>query len=166
MLSELFGEFTCGSGILPGMTEKDSGHHVPSWDGSARTWRKYHREVSWYVRSTPTHKRRYCAHRLVGRLTGPARLLAMSWTSVSFDHAGGTRDFLRRLASSPLVRQSLPNAAAICQQYFSFRRNSGENMQSFLVRDALCYAEFSEAIIRLYEEKNGIQQHDLDFDLP
>ena len=39
-------------------------------------------------------------------------------------------------------------------------------MQSFLVREALCYAEFSEAIIRLYEEKNGIQQHDLDFDLP
>ena len=41
-------------------------------------------------------------------------------------------------------------------------------MQSFLVREALWYAEFSEAIIRrLYEEKkNGIQQHELDFDLP
>lgn len=29
----------------------------------------------------------------------------------------------------------------------------------------LGYAEFSEAIIRLYEEKRGVLQQDLDFDL-
>ena len=134
-------------------SDKDKDSSVPTWDGSAKTWRKYHREVAWYVRSTPPDKRRYCAHRLVSKLTGPARLLAMSWTSVSFDHEGGAKDYLQRLASSPLVRQSLPNAAAICQQYFAFRRNQGESMQSFLVRESLGYAEFSEALIQLYQEK-------------
>ena len=48
----------------------------------------------------------------------------------------------------------------------SVSRETVEKVCSFLVREALCYAEFSEAIIRLYEEKNGIQQHDLDFDFP
>ena len=81
----------------------DKEHHVPSWDGSSRTWRKYTREVSWYVRATPHHKRRYCATKLMGRLTGPARLLAMSWSNVDL----GTREFLQRLAESPLVRQSV-----------------------------------------------------------
>ena len=96
----------------------DREHHIPGWDGSSRTWRKYTREVSWYVRATPHHKRRYCATKLVGRLTGPARLLAMSWTSVDFDYPGGTREYLQRLAESPLVRQALPNAAAICSVDF------------------------------------------------
>ena len=139
---------------------------VPGWDGSARTWRRYTREVSWYVRSTPVAKRRYCAHRLVSRLQGPARLLAMAWPDAAFDHADGVKEFLRRLASSPLVRQNLPNAAAICQQYFSFKKNPGESMQSYLVRESLCFAEFGEAITRLHEEKMGIQQHELDFGLP
>ena len=151
--------------VLASMPDKDQ-QSIPSWDGSPKTWRKYHREVAWYVRSTPVEKRRYCAHRLVGKLTGPARLLAMSWPSVSFDHSGGTKEFLRRLASSPLVRQSLPNAAAICQQYFSFKRQPGETMQSFLVRESLGFAEFTEAIIRLYEESRGVRQEDLSFDLP
>ena len=71
--------------------------------------RKYTREVSWYVRATPHHKRRYCATKLMGRLTGPARLLAMSWSNVDL----GTREFLQRLAESPLVRQALPNAAVV-----------------------------------------------------
>ena len=146
------------------MNKKDS--DVPGWDGSAKTWRKYHREVAWYVRSTPIHKRRYCAHRLVSKLTGPARLLAMSWPAVNFDHANGTKEFLQMLASSPLVRQNLPNAAAICTQYFAFRRHENESMQSFLVREALVHSEFTEALQRLYDEKRGVQQHELDFDLP
>eukprot|EP00913_Durusdinium_trenchii_P021127 g19851.t1 len=69
-------------------------------------------------------------------------------------------------AAERLPTKSLPNAAAICQQYFAFRRHAGESMQSFLVRESLGYAEFSEAIIRLYEEKRGVLQQDLDFDLP
>lgn len=144
--------------------EKES--HIPSWDGSAKTWRRYTREVCWFVRSTPTHKRKYVATRLMGRLTGPARLLAMSWTHMNFDHSGGTKEFLQLLASSPLVRRSLPNAAAICQQYFSFRRHPGEPMHSFLVRESLGYSEFVEAILRLYEEKHGVEQHEKDFGLP
>ena len=140
----------------------DKEHHVPSWDGSSRTWRKYTREVSWYVRATPHHKRRYCATKLMGRLTGPARLLAMSWSNVDL----GTREFLQRLAESPLVRQALPNAAAICSQYFAFRRYPHEQMNSFLVREALVHSEFVEALVRLHEEKIGIKQHEKNFDLP
>ena len=140
--------------------------HIPAWDGSSRTWRRYTREVCWYVRSTPVEKRRYCATKLVGRLRGPARLLAMSWTTMEFDHINGTRDLLQRLAASPLVRQTLPNAAATCQQYFNFRRDHGEAMNTFLVREALGYSEFVEALLLLYEDKKGVKQHEKTFDLP
>ena len=137
--------------------------NVPVWDGSARSWRRYTREVCWYVRATPVEKRRYCATKLVGKLRGPARLLAMSWTTMEFDHVNGVRDLLQRLAASPLVRRTLPNAAATCQQYFSFRREAGEAMNNFLVREALGYSEFVEALLLLYEDKKGIQQHDKTF---
>ena len=141
-------------------------HHIPAWDGTSRTWRRYTREVCWYVRATPVGKRRYCATKLLTRLTGPARLLAMSWTSSDFDHVHGTRDFLRMLAQSPLVRQNLPNAAAICQQYFSFKRGQQEPMNSFLVREALGFSEFVEAILLLMEDRMGVRQHEKNFDLP
>ena len=90
----------------------------------------------------------------------------MSWRNADFDHVGGTKLYLQRLASSPLVRQSLPNAAAICQQYFAFRRQHGEAMHAFLVREALGYSEFIEALERLKDDKMGIEQHEKDFDLP
>ena len=139
---------------------------VPSWDGSAKTWRKYTREVAWWVQSVPTHKRRYCATKLVSKLSGSARLLAMSWPLAMFDHPDGTRDLIKQLASSPLVRQTLPNAAAICSQYFSFRRHQNESMGSFLTRETLGFAEFTEALERLYDEKNGVAQADKDFGIP
>ncbi|CAE7887494.1 unnamed protein product, partial [Symbiodinium microadriaticum] len=63
-------------------------------------------------------------------------------------------------------RKSLPNAAAICQQYFSFRRNASESIGNFLVRETLVHEEFVEAIIRLHEEKEGISQDQRDFGLP
>ena len=141
-------------------------HHIPAWDGTSRTWRRYTREVCWYVRATPVEKRRYCATKLLTRLTGPARLLAMSWTSHDFDHVHGTRDLLRMLAESPLVRQNLPNAAAICQQYFSFKRGHQEAMNSFLVREALGFSEFVEAILMLMEDRMGVRQHEKNFGLP
>ena len=146
-------------------SEKDQ-QSIPSWDGSARSWRRYTREVCWYVRGTAVEKRRYLATKLVGRLKGPARLLAMSWTTMEFDHTHGVRDLLQRLAASPLVRQTLPNAAAICQQYFNFKRDFNEPMNNFLVREALGYAEFVEALLLLYEDKNGVKQHEKSFDLP
>ncbi|CAE7799282.1 GIP [Symbiodinium sp. CCMP2456] len=139
---------------------------VPTWDGAARGWRRYAREVAWYVQSTPAKKSGHCASRLMGRLTGPARLLAMSWQQAAFDAEDGTVKLLRRLASSPLVRRSLPNAAAICQQYFSFRRSAHESIGNFLVRETLVHEEFVEALIRLHEEKLGISQADRDFGLP
>ena len=82
------------------------------------------------------------------------------------DNNHGTKLFLQKLASNPLVRKSLPNAAAICQQYFAFRRNPQESIGNFLVRETLVHEEFCEAIIRLYEEKQGISQDQRDFGLP
>ena len=139
---------------------------IPSWDGSARSWRCYTREVAWFVQSTPTHKRRYCASKLLSRLGGPARLLAMSWSKLTFDQANGTKLLLQRLAGSPLVRKTLPTAAAICQQYFSFRRSSGETIGNFLVRETLVHEEFVEAIIRLHEDRLGLSESGRDFGLP
>ena len=148
------------------MSEHRERPHVPSWDGQARSWRRYTREVSWWVQSVPLHKRRYCGAQLLSKLTGPARLLAMSWSTLVLDSKDGVRVLLTRLASSPLVRKSLPNAAAICQQYFSFRRNASESIGNFLVRETLVHEEFVEAIIRLHEEKEGISQDQRDFGLP
>ena len=108
----------------------------------------------------------HCASRLMGKLSGPARLLAMSWSHATFDTEDGTRKLLQRLAASPLVRKTLPNAAAICQQYFSFRRQANESIGNFLVRETLVHEEFQEAIIRLHEEKMGITQESKDFGLP
>ena len=137
------------------MPEDRDKFSVPTWDGAARGWRRYIREVAWYVQSTAPYKRRHCAAILISKLTGPARLLAMSWPMTVFDQEDGTRLFLQKLARSPLVRKSLPNAAAICQQYFSFRRSAGESIGNFLVRETLVHEEFVEAILRLYEEKAG-----------
>ncbi|CAE7510524.1 unnamed protein product [Symbiodinium sp. CCMP2592] len=150
------------------MSGEKEQHHIPSWDGSARSWRRYTKEVSWFVQSTAVNKRRYCASRLLSRLTGPARLLAMSWSwnKMHFDTPEGTKLFLQRLASSPLVRKNLPNATAICNQYFAFQRRSGENISSFLVRESLVHEEFCEAIIRLHEDRLGISQESRDFGLP
>ena len=148
------------------MSERDASSQVPSWDGQAKGWRRYTKEVAWFVASTPVHKRRYVASKLIGRLQGPARLLAMSWNRGEFDAPDGTLTFLRKLSSSPLVRRTLPNTAAILQQYLSFRRRGSENMATFLVRETLGYEEFSEALIRLWEERNGIDQSEMNFGLP
>ena len=147
------------------MADKDA-FSVPSWDGSAKSWRRYTREVSWYFRATPISKRRYVATKLLSRLTGPARLLAMSWSDMALDEYDGTKVLLQRLAASPLVRRSIPNASAICGQYFGFQRKPHEAMTSFLVREALGYSEFVEALVRLAEEKRGVKQEDKDFGLP
>ena len=171
--SELFGgslfsdyvfEFSTGFFDMSG--QDNGASSVPMWDGAARSWRRYTREVAWFVQSTAPHKRRHCASRLVGKLSGPARLLAMSWSHVTFDTEDGTRKLLQRLAASPLVRKTLPNAAAICQQYFSFRRQANESIGNFLVRETLVHEEFQEAIIRLHEENMGITQEWKDFGLP
>ena len=148
------------------MSDTKDSSSIPAWDGSARTWRRYTREVSWFMQSTQVHKRRYVASKLLSRLSGPARLLAVSWSKVGFDSADGVKIFLQRLAASPLVRRSLPNAAAICQQYFGFKRLQGESIQTFLMRETLKHEEFVEAIIRLHEDKLGVSQESRDFGLP
>ena len=73
---------------------------------------------------------------------------------------------LRKLAASPLVRRTLPNTAAIMQQYLGFKRRSGETMANFLVRETLGYEEFSQALVRLWEEQSGILPEEMNFGLP
>ena len=138
------------------MAKRDN-NHVPAWGGSARSWRRYTREVAWFVQSTPTHQRRYCASRLMGWLTGPARLLAMSWSLTTFDLPEGTKKFLQQLAASPLVRRTLLNAAAICQQYFSFRRGPQENINMLCSSSARPLStRIVEAVIRLNGHQSGV----------
>ena len=96
--------------VFPEAMASDGKDMIPSRDGSARTWRRYTREVAWFFRATPSHKQRYVATKLLSRLTGSARLLAMSWTEMALDDYDGTRTLLRRLSAGPLVWQSLPNA--------------------------------------------------------
>ena len=148
------------------MSEKDGFVSIPTWDGQAKGWRRYTKEVAWFVSSTPVEKRRYAACKLISRLQGPARLLAMSWNRGEFDSTDGALNLLRKLNSSPLVRRTLPNTAAILQQYLSFRRRPHEGMATFLVRDTLGYEEFAESLLRLWEEKNGVSQSEVNFGLP
>ena len=165
----VFSDFYVSAVHLPSsfpMADSKDRAVIPAWDGAARSWRRYTREVAWWVQSVPVYKRRYCGAQLLSRLTGPARLLAMSWSNLVLDSNDGVRVLLRKLAGSPLVRKSLPNAAAICQQYFAFKRNPSETIGNFLVRETLVHEEFVEAIIRLHEEKEGLSQDQLDFGLP
>ena len=139
---------------------------IPSWDGQAKGWRRYTKEVAWYVSSTAVQKRRYVAAKLISKLSGPARLLAMSWNRQEFDSVNGTLILLRKLAASPLVRRTLPNTAAVMQQYLGFRRKPGEPMSTFLVRETLGYEEFAESLQRLWEEQSGVDPASLNYGLP
>lgn len=108
----------------------------------------------------------YIARKLIRRLSGSARLLAMSWSQREFEGEEVVSLLLRRLAASPLVRKSLPNAAAIMSEYFSFKRKPGEGISQYLVRETLGFEEFSEALVQLKEERDGIDPSARVFDLP
>ena len=41
-------------------------------------------------------------------------------------------------------------------QYFQFKRQPGENITTFLVRETLGFEEFNEALVRLREERQGM----------
>ena len=138
---------------------------VPAWDGQPKGWRRYCREVCWFVQSTNVNQRRHLATHLIARLSGSARLLAMSWPQSEFDHERGVLTYLQRLAESPLVRRSLTNAAATMTQYFGFKRMPKESISSFLVRETLSYEGFQEALSRLHEERAGLDPADQDFGL-
>ena len=90
----------------------------------------------------------------------------MSWNQAEFDCDKGVLIYLRKLASSPLVRRSLPNAAAIMSQYFQFRRGWQESIASFLVRETLGFEEFVVALYLLRDEKQGVDPTKRDFGLP
>ncbi|CAK9102509.1 unnamed protein product [Durusdinium trenchii] len=71
--------------------------------------------------------------------------------------AGGTK---------PAQRKSLPNAAAIMSEYFSFKRRPQEPIAQFLARESLGFEEFAEALAQLKEEKEGHDPALRNFDLP
>ena len=50
-------------------------------------------------------------------------------------------------------------------QHFGFRKLPQETIASFLVRETLSYEEFQEALIRLREERSGIDPEQQDFGL-
>ena len=128
---------------------------VPTWDGDPRGWRRYRREVAWFSMATKKEARKFIAPKLVTRLTGPARLLAMGWNQQDLEGKGGLQIYMAKLSESPLVRRKLPNTAAVMQQYFSFKRHGHEAIANFLVREALHFEEFVEALHLLKDEKDG-----------
>ena len=130
---------------------------VPSWDGAPRGWRRYVKEVQWFVLGTKPSLRRYLASRLITKLSGSARLLAMTWKLADFNGPNGVRILLQKLAQSPLVRKSLPNAASIMGQYFAFKRHRGEQISSFLIRECLVF---------LKEEQTGMGPEQNGFGIP
>eukprot|EP00435_Cladocopium_sp_Y103_P006371 s604_g2.t1 len=90
----------------------------------------------------------------------------MSWSLRDFEGERGVSLLLQRFASSPLVRRSLPNAAAIMAEYFGFKRRPQEAIGTFLVRETSGFEEFSEALLQLKEEKDGVDPANRVFDLP
>ena len=129
---------------------------VPGWDGNPRGWRRYSREVTWFVLGTKKASRPFLAPRLISKLTGPARLLAMSWSQQDFKGTQGVRLLLQRLAESPLVRKNLPNTSAVLNQYFNYKRYPQESIANYLVRESLYYEEFSESLMALKDEQDGV----------
>ena len=137
------------------MDKSQTAETIPGWDGNPRGWRRYQREVSWYVMGCKPSVRKYLAPRLISKLTGPARLLAMGWSQQDFQGVDGINLFMTKLGKSPLVRRKLPNTAAVMQQYFSFRREPNEAIPHFLVKESLHYEEFVEALQLLKQDKEG-----------
>ena len=48
-------------------------------------------------------------------------------------------------------------------QYFAFGKFPSEQISSFLVRETLSYEEFQEALVRLREERSGLDPSTQDF---
>lgn len=143
------------------MTDRVQGH-VPSWDGQARTWRRYTKEVAWFVSSTPVKKRRYVASLLISRLTGSARLLAMSWSRAEFDTPEGTETVSQLSIGSKDI-------AKYCGHYATIPVISEEAWRKHVnlpCQGNLGYEEFAEALIRLWEEQAGVDPAERNFGLP
>ena len=100
----------------------------------------------------------FCAHRLVSRLQGPSRLLAMAWPDAAFDNADGvTRMFSVDLPRVPLFVRTCPMLRLFVSSTSPSRRTWPNLRRAILVRESLSFAEFGEAITRLHEEKMGIR---------
>eukprot|EP00435_Cladocopium_sp_Y103_P022172 s5992_g5.t1 len=147
--------------------EKQGGmEHVPSWGGQAKGWRRYVKEVQLYMLGTKPSLRPYLASKLITKLSGPARLLAMTWQLQEFNGPDGVRvqESFERFSGEHAFSNGY--AASIMAQYFAFKRYRGEAISNFLIREALHYEEFRECLIRLKEEKSGVDPARDGFGLP
>ena len=70
---------------------KQTAEVLPSWDGNPRGWRRYQREMLWFYMGTRKSQRSLLGPRLVSKLTGPARLLAMSWSHLDIAGPDGVK---------------------------------------------------------------------------
>ena len=132
---------------------KDDG--TPTWDGNPLTWDSYKRQVKWYVSGTKLEARRFVVGRLVPKLTGSAAQLVRRWNPDDFDREDGVRLYLAKLQASPLPRQPLQDAVVAFDKFFDLKRDPGEAMQKYLVREEEMYSVFSDAVNRLRVQEVG-----------
>ena len=126
---------------------KDDG--TPTWDGNPLTWDSYKRQVKWYVSGTKLDARRFVVGRLVPKLTGSAAQLVRRWNPDDFDREDGVKLYIDKLQASPLPRQPLQDAVVAFDKFFDLKRDPGEAMQKYLVREEEMYSVFSDAVNRL-----------------
>ena len=128
--------------------------NIPAWDGSPAHWRRYKREVYWFLHGTKKDERSLVVSRLLPGLSGPAKETVVKWNALDFENESGCEDFLRRLGRTPLVRRALPDASMAFDKYLSeFRRRGGETIASFLTREDTVHENFVEAMERLVEQR-------------
>lgn len=96
-----------------------------------------------------------CGFKVGKSTTRSSSTFGNAMESPEFDSNGGTLLLRRKLASS----RTLPNTAAILQQYLGFKRRPGKSMANFLVRETLGYEEFAEALQGLWEEHGRAKRH-------
>ena len=74
------------------------------------------------------------------------------WDPDDFEKVGGYKVFLNRLAASPLPRQPLQDAVAAFDKFFELRRDGGEAMNKYIVRETETFNVFMDAIQRLKKQ--------------
>ena len=122
------------------------------------TWRSFLTDFDWYVHSVKASERRYLVARVRPQMTDEARTLISRWKASEFDRETGPALFIRKLAKSKLVRRPLKDANSMFGRYFDFNRRGGESIASVLVREAVIYEDFTEAVERLLAEDEARQE--------
>ena len=64
---------------------------LPEWDGTPSRWKRYRREVHWFVRGTKLDERKHVVARLLPGLSGSAKDTVMLWNAHDFELDEGAR---------------------------------------------------------------------------